>query len=72
MKKEQIEILEEAFELLEEYPDQLDDRYANGGWYRCAICHGLIGGGGGHKEKCRLVLTRLKLEELIQELKKND
>jgi hypothetical protein len=46
--KEQIEILENAFELLEEYPHQLDDRYA-GGADRCTICHGLIGG-GGHKE----------------------
>ena len=70
MTKEQIEILEETFQLLEEYPKQLDENLTHGEWFRCTICHGLIGG-GGHKEKCRLVLTRLKLEELIEELKKN-
>lgn len=69
LTKEQIKILEEALELLEEYPTYLDERSAFER-YRCTICDGLMGG-GNHFENCRLISTKTKLDDLIEELKKN-
>ena len=70
LTKEQIKILEESLELLMDYPDVLDRRTVNDRWF-CAICNGLIGV-GGHFEKCRLISIQTQLDNLIEELKKND
>ena len=55
--------------MLRDYPDRLDERSSFEKYY-CTICDGLIGG-GGHYESCRLISIQTKLDDLIEELKKN-
>ena len=66
LTKEQIKILEEALELLEDYPSSKDEGRITE-IYRCAVCCGLIYA-RGHCKDCKLQSTKLKLDNLIQEL----
>jgi len=62
MKKEQIEILEEALNLLEYNSNELAC-----GAYRCSSCHSY----NDCKNNCKLTSTKLNLVNLIEDLKKN-
>jgi len=64
MTKEQIQILEDALELLEEYPNELQSSFY--GKNLCSVCYGV---NDVKNHNCKLTSTRTKLNQLIWEFK---